>query len=365
MSTTGKTSARKSRLKPLEPCSTNLARRLNRRDPECWRLVFPVSTVISLLILPVWFTGFFIVMAAALRQPGFLIPAAVFFLIFFAIAWVKRRTLSTPRFDFDARCFYRAWSRPRSGEFESAADYHPFSELEELQIVGKMVHRSKGGPVASYELLLRLKDGDRVLLCGSGEFAPLERDAKELTDALRLPLAVDVSQVVLPKPPPMWMVIIFPLITLLAGLIPLTGGVLVPLYRNAQTEHWQEVPAQVVGSRLLSEKRRSKRSTYTVYKAEVTYTYKFKGKNYSSDRHDMFSDGYSSNYGRQSRSVEENPKGRQRSCFVDPAAPAEAVLSREIPRNELIFEGVCFGLLASAGGVFFCYLLHLRRKRKH
>ena len=354
---------RKTRLAPLEPCSTNLARRLNRKDPVYWRLVFPVSTVISLLILPVWFTGFFVVMAAVVRQPGFLIPAAVFFLIVFAVGWVKRRTLSTPCFDFDARCFYRSWSRPRSGEFESAAEYHPFSELEEIQIIGKMVHRSKGGPVACYELALRLKDGERVLLCGSGEFRPLERDAKELASALHLPLAVDVSQVIPPKPPPMWMVVTFPLITLLAGIIPLVIDVLVPLQKNAQAAHWQEVPAQVVSSRLLSEKRRNRRSTYTVYKAEVVYTYKFKGKVYSADRHDMFSDGYSSNYGRQSRSVKENPPGRQRSCFVDPKSPAEAVLSREIPRNELIFEGVGFGLLASAGAVFFCYLLHLRRRR--
>ena len=355
---------RKTRLAPLEPCSTNLARRLNRKDPACWRLVFPVSTVISLLILPVMFTGSFVVMAAAMRQPGFLIPAAVLVLIVLAVGWGKRRSLLTPRFDFDARCFYRSWGSPRSGEFESAAEYHPFSELEELQIVGKMVHRSKGGPVACYELVLRLKGGERLLLCGSGEFRPLERDAKELAGALHLPLAVDVSQAVPPKPPPMWVAVTFPLITLLAGIIPLVFGVLVPLQKNAQAAHWQEVPAQVVGSRLLSEKRRSRNSTYTVYKAEVTYTYKFKGKVYSSNRHDMFSDGYSSNYDRQNRSVKENPPGRQRSCFVDPDAPAEAVLSREVPRNELIFEGVCFGLLAAAGGVFFCYLLHLRRKRK-
>ena len=356
-------SVRKAGLKPLEPCSTNLARRLNRKDPGCWRLVFPASTVISLLILSGVFTASFIVMALALRLPGLLIPAAVFFFIFFAIGWVKRRRLSTPCFDFDARCFYRSWSRPRSGEFESAAEYHPFSDLEELQIVGKMVRRSKGGPVASYELVLRFKDGERVLLCGGGEFRPLERDAKELASALHLPLAVDISQVILPKPPPVWMVVIFPLILLLAGLIPLVLSVLVPLYRNAQTEHWQEVPAQVVSSRLLSEKRRSRRSTYKVYKAEVVYTYKFKGRVYSSNCHDMFSDGYSSNYDRQNRSVKENPPGRQRSCFVDPDAPAEAILSREIPRKELIFEGVMFGLLALSGAAFFCYLLHLRRRR--
>ena len=356
-------SVRKSRLKPLEPCSTNFARRLNRKDPEYWRLVFPVSTLVSLLILPVVFTGSFIVMAAALRQPGFLIPATVFFLIVFAAAWVKRRSLLTPCFDFDARCFYRSWGRPRSGEFDTAAEYHPFSDFEELQIIGKMVSRSKGGPVPGYELALRLKGGERVLLCGSGEFRPLERDAKELASALHLPLAVDVSQVILPKPPPMWVVVTFPLITLLAGLIPLVIGVLVPLQKNAQAEHWQEVPAQVVSSRLLSEKRRSKNSTYKVYRAEVVYTYKFKGKVYSSNRHDMFSDGYSSNYSRQDRSVRENPPGRQRSCFVDPKSPAEAVLSREIPRNELTFEGLLFGLLSLSGAVFFCYLLHLRRKR--
>ncbi len=363
MTMSSEVSLRKTRLTPLEPCSTNLARRLNRKDPECWRLAFPVSTVISLLILPVWFTGSFIVLALALRLPGLLIPAAVFFFIFFAIGWVKRRKLSTPCFDFDARCFYRSWSRPRSGEFESAAEYHPFADLEELQIIGKMVHRSKGGPVASYELALRLKGGERVLLCGSGEYRPLEKDAKELAGALHLPLAVDVSQVIPPKPPAMWVVITFPLITLLAGIIPLVIVVLVPLQKNAQAAHWQEVPAQVVSSKLLSEKRRNRNSTYTVYKAEVVYTYKFKGKNYSSDRHDMFSDGYSSNYGRQSRSVRENPPGRQRSCFVDPAAPAEAVLSREIPRNELTFESVLFGLLSLSGAVLFCYLLHLRRRR--
>ena len=354
---------RKTRLAPLEPCSTNLARRLNRKDPVYWRLTFPVSTAVSLLILPVFFTGSFIVMALTLRMPGFLIPAAVFFLIVFAAVWWKRRRLSTPCFDFDARCFYRSWSRPRSGEYESAAEYHPFADLEELQIIGKMVHRSKGGPVACYELVLRLKGGEHVLLCGSGEFRPLERDAKELAGALHLPLAVDVSQVIPPKPPAMWVVVTFPLITFLAGIIPLVIVVLVPLQKNAQAARWQEVPAQVVSSRLLSEKRRSKNSTYKVYKAEVVYTYKFKGKVYSSNRHDMFSDGYSSNYGRQSRNVQDNPPGRRRSCFVDPDAPAEAVLSREIPRNELTFEGVLFSLLSLSGAVFFCYLLHLRRKR--
>ena len=139
MTMSSEVSLRKTRLKPLEPCSTNFARRLNRKDPEYWRLVFPLSTVIPLLILPGLLTGFFIVMAAAVRHAGFLIPAAVFFLIVFAAAWAKRRSLLTPCFDFDARCFYRSWGRPRSGEFENAADYHPFSDLVELQIDRKSV----------------------------------------------------------------------------------------------------------------------------------------------------------------------------------------------------------------------------------
>lgn len=354
---------RKGSLSPLNPCSTISRRRLNRKDPECWSFTMPFPAVGCSVILPLLLLSFFVVMAIVVREAWFLVPLAVFLLIVFALCWKNRSYLLTPRFDFGSKCFYRSLKKPRSGEFEDQTDYHPFADFGELQLVGKMVRQSKGGPVPWYELNLCLRDGSRFPVCESGDFKTLEADAKELARALDLHVVLDVSGVIPPKPLPMWAAVILPLIMLLGGLVPLVFGVLVPLQKNARTAHWQEVPAQVVSSRLLSAKRRSRNSHYTVYKAEVTYTYKFKGKVYSSDRHDMFSDGYSSNYGRQSRSVRENPPGRQRSCFVDPAAPAEAVLSREIPRKELAFEGVLFGLLSLSGGVFFCYLLHLRRRR--
>jgi Protein of unknown function (DUF3592) len=63
------------------------------------------------------------------------------------------------------------------------------------------------------------------------------------------------------------------------------------------------------------------------YSFEVRFQFEWKGGSYTGDRHRR-SDSKGSNYGDMQRLVERYPAGATARCFVNPAAPTEAVLER-------------------------------------
>lgn len=106
---------------------------------------------------------------------------------------------------------------------------------------------------------------------------------------------------------------------------------------------WPEIPATVVESHVDS----SSDSDGTTYRVMVTYRYVYEGRELESTRYD-FSTAYSSGYDGKARVVERYPAGSRTVCYVNPADPSEAVLSRAFSPMYLI--GL-FGLLFAGPGL--------------
>ena len=117
----------------------------------------------------------------------------------------------------------------------------------------------------------------------------------------------------------------------------------------------------MISSRVLSEKRRSKNGSYTVYKAVVTYNYTFKNRVYTGKNYSMFSD-FTRSSSSQRKIVRNNPPGRRIICFVDPAAPQHAVISTEISSWELTTNILPPFIFIIAGGVVFFTVLRQKKR---
>lgn len=105
-----------------------------------------------------------------------------------------------------------------------------------------------------------------------------------------------------------------------------------PLYGICQSRSWVEVPAEIVGSRIARDEE---------YKTlDISYRYTYLNKTYIGNRYDWFrTQYYATNFGGNDmlQVVRRHPVGTAIKCLVDPANPAESVVSREICCDRLFF----------------------------
>lgn len=131
-----------------------------------------------------------------------------------------------------------------------------------------------------------------------------------------------------------------------------------PALRVVEARSWEPVPCRI----LTSDVRTHAGDDGATYSIEVTYRYRYDGREYVSDRY-QFMGGSSSGYDRKARLVAEIPEGSRATCWVDPDDPFEAVLDRGWGVDFL------FGLIplvfvaVGAGGLAFG-LHHFRSSRK-
>ncbi len=125
-----------------------------------------------------------------------------------------------------------------------------------------------------------------------------------------------------------------------------------PAWKTSQAEGWKAVPCRVISGELVRGRSSSGRhgTSRTTYKAEIRYSYSFNGREYESDQV-CFLHSASNHVERHQDFLKRFPAGSERSCFVDPEFPSEAVLDRGFNGN---LWGAGFALLVALfGGIQF------------
>lgn len=118
-----------------------------------------------------------------------------------------------------------------------------------------------------------------------------------------------------------------------------------PLARTLAARGWETHSCRVISSRVVG----SSSSDGTTYRVEIVYVYEAGGSSRTSDRYDFFG-GSSSGRDRKQRIVERYPVYSVTPCYVDPADPGQAVLSRALtPFYLLGLIPLGIALVATAG----------------
>lgn len=110
---------------------------------------------------------------------------------------------------------------------------------------------------------------------------------------------------------------------------------------------WEEVPCEVVSS----EVREHSGDDSSTYSIEVTYRYRYDGRDFESSRYQFLSGSSSGREGKQ-RVVDRLPPGGPCVCWVDPENPSEAVLERGFTSMYWFALIPLVFVLIGAGGVF-------------
>lgn len=102
-----------------------------------------------------------------------------------------------------------------------------------------------------------------------------------------------------------------------------------PLLEVWDARDWPTVPC-VIQSSSVHESSGDDGSTYRI---EMTFIYDYQGRSYSADRYDFFSFMHSSGYQGKKDVVSRYPAGMSTTCYVNPADPTVAVISRGASHN--------------------------------
>ena len=154
---------------------------------------------------------------------------------------------------------------------------------------------------------------------------------------------------------------LFGLPFLLVGLGVLIFSPLETLYRHWASSDWPTVPATL---EQLSLKTHSGDDS-TTYSIEARYRYRFQGQDYVSTRvgYDWGSDNIGS-YHSQTVSDLRRDQGRgQLRAWVNPQAPAESYLRRDLRWPKLVF-GTVFGLIFAVAGLAVMLVPRLKGRRR-
>lgn len=134
----------------------------------------------------------------------------------------------------------------------------------------------------------------------------------------------------------------------LAGAGMFYGFAIRPSLQVLDSHSWVETPCVVESGRVQSHSGDS-----TTYSVEIVYHYYFDQRAYTAKRYN-FSTGSSSGRKKKQAVVDRYPAGTETVCFVNPKAPAEAVLDRTWPWEIAIFGAFSsVFLLVGTGGLLF------------
>jgi hypothetical protein len=146
---------------------------------------------------------------------------------------------------------------------------------------------------------------------------------------------------------------LFGLIFLVVGCGVIYGLTLVPLYRMYAAGDWQSTPCVIVSS----EVERIEGDDGPTYRIKIVYDYQVEGRRHRGDSYGFTSVASSGTAGKQ-EVVDRFPPGSERTCYVNPEDPTQAVLTRDFTLDMLLgLFGVPFalvggGVLLFASGVF-------------
>jgi len=123
-----------------------------------------------------------------------------------------------------------------------------------------------------------------------------------------------------------------------------------PVLKILAARSWTEVPCEIVSSRV----KTNSDSDGNTYRVDVVYRYTYQSRTYTSNRY-HFMTGSSSGYEGKAAAVRKFPAGSQATCYVDPAAPAEAVLDRNAAGDLWIGLIPLVFVAVGAGGLIFVF----------
>jgi len=146
-----------------------------------------------------------------------------------------------------------------------------------------------------------------------------------------------------------------PVLAVTAGLFLTYWYMVKPRMERSEAEGWQETGAEVVDSRVVEA--HSSRSFD--YEPLVTYRYTFEGKTHESSRLAFASLMQPERSGAR-KIVDEYPKGKKITCYVDPESPDQAVVQRE--REQDLRLQLLGPMLVAVSVVFF--IMAARRKER-
>jgi uncharacterized protein DUF3592 len=111
------------------------------------------------------------------------------------------------------------------------------------------------------------------------------------------------------------------------------------------TRHWSQVPCRILSSRVVSE--RPTPHSDPAHRVEVHYEYEFNGVKHSSTRIRQVESAPTLHLDDARQRQQSYPPGSQQICFVNPAAPDEAVLQHG---SRAALYSIWFPLLFVLGG---------------
>jgi len=133
----------------------------------------------------------------------------------------------------------------------------------------------------------------------------------------------------------------------LAGVAAFYGLTIRPLWLVLMATRWVETPCVIDSSRV-GVHRGSRARDRPAYTVDLVYHYEFRGIPFTSRRY-QFTGASSSGRKDKEQVVSQYPVGRNAICYVNPSAPAEAVIDR---RANLTMAAGAFSLLFVAVGGF-------------
>jgi hypothetical protein len=137
---------------------------------------------------------------------------------------------------------------------------------------------------------------------------------------------------------------------LLVGLTGYVGFFGWPLWGGLRTLGWRATPCEVVSSRVRSEFHGGLVS-FTSYWPGVVYRYHVNGVTYRANAVNRTDVGSPWSYGPR-RVARRYPPGSRATCFVDPADPSEAVLTRSVSGSQWFGAWPVIMAALGAAGVY-------------
>lgn len=158
-----------------------------------------------------------------------------------------------------------------------------------------------------------------------------------------------------------WPGAIFGLIFFSAGLLAAYGGAGAAIIGYVGSNNWVEVPASIQHVKLITHYGDSR-----TYEVESTYSYRFNGIDYQSDRVGLStgSDNLGTYWQDLERTLLQNQKSNQAFVFVNPDNPTQSLLDRTLRWKTMVFAFMFLFLFCGAGGPIAWVSLRKPESRK-